>query len=100
MVEPSGPNPLCATKVTCKFSVSISRTCPLPYGVESVRVLSSRIFRFPPFHCTNGQFTTSPDAVTVISLLACASRISVCDFNSRGTTPSFHYTMLTAHIGL
>ena len=98
MVEPSGANPLCATKVTCIFLVSISSTCPPPYGESSFNVLFSLIFREPSFHCTNGQLTIIPVGFIVISLFVTAFTIS-SDFNSRGVVPLFHVTRLTFHNG-
>src|ERR1044072_9807496 len=99
MVDPSGANPLCVTKATCVFLVSIFSICPPPYGDSSVSVLFSLTFREPSFHCTNGQLTIIPVGFIVISLFVTAFTISSSDFNSRGVVPLFHVTRLTFHNG-
>src|SRR5215204_3596990 len=99
MVEPSGANPLCATNVTCIFLVSISITCPPPYGDSSVNVLFSLTFREPSFHCTNGQLTIISVSFIVSSLFLNAFTISSSDVNSRGVVLLFHVTRLTFHNG-
>src|SRR5574339_751006 len=99
MVEPSGANPLCATKVTCIFLVSILRTCPPPYGDSSVNVLFSLAFKEPSFHCTNGQLTIISVGFIVSSLVLTAFSISSSDINFLGIVSLLHVTRLTFHNG-
>src|SRR5688500_3925196 len=99
MVEPSGANPRCATNETCIILVSISRTCPPPYGDTLVNVLFSLTFRELSFHCTNGQLTIISVGLIVNSLFLIAFNISSSDVNSLGVVPLFQVTRLTFHNG-